>query len=105
MWLAVADSPAGQDAQTAIVLGVIGLLTAVLVAVATGVFSVLTARANRTTPAPVSPMGDHTLFERVAVLERRADDSDERDEVQDRRLDQLERAADLDNPDWRHRVT
>jgi hypothetical protein len=42
------------------------------------------------------------LRERVAVLERRADDSDDRDEVQDRRLDQIEDRLDLDNPRWGH---
>jgi hypothetical protein len=105
LWLIAVDAPA-PDSQTAIILGVIGLLTAVLVALATGVFSLLSARANRTEPAPPSPVpvpaGDHVLYERIAVLERRADDSDERDEVQDRRLDQVERRLDIDNPEWRH---
>lgn len=108
MWLAAAEESANQDAQTAIILGVIGLLTAVLVAVATGVFSLLSAKANRTAPAQppsVNAAPDlevvGNLRERVAVLERRADDADERDEVQDRRLDQIERHADLDNPEWR----
>lgn len=92
MWLTAADAPA--DSQTAIILGVIGLLTAVLVALATGVFSLLSARANRTEPAPPSPVpvpaGDHVLYERIAVLERRADDSDERFDVMDHRLDKIE---------------
>lgn len=108
MWLEAATEPANQDAQTAIILGVIGLLTAVLVAVATGVFSLLSAKANRTAPAPppptpAAPTLDAVghLRERVAVLERRADDSDERDELQDRRLDQVEDHLDLDNPRWR----
>lgn len=110
MWhLAAAEQTANQDGQTAIILGVIGLLTAVLVAVATGVFTLLSAKAGRTAPAPPPPVtnvvdGDMAglLRERVAVLEDRADDSDDRDAVQDRRLDQLERHADLDNPEWRH---
>lgn len=101
MWLFAAETPA-QDSQTAIILGVIGLLTAVLVAVATGVFSVMSARASRN--AAANPPDTIPLHERVAVLERRADDADERDETQDRRLDQHERVLDLDNPNWRHRL-
>jgi len=102
-----ADPPASQDGQTAIILGVIGLLTAVLVAVATGVFSLLSARANRTAPAPPPPLLPESdamghVRERLAVLERRADDADDRDELQDRRLDQVERHLDLDNPEYRH---
>lgn len=110
MWHLAAEQQPGQDAQTAIILGVIGLLTAVLVAVATGVFTLLSARANRTAPAPPPPTATTSfdgevvgnLRERVAVLERRADDSDDRDEVQDRRLDQIEDRLDLDNPRWGH---
>lgn len=77
-----------------------------LVAVATGVFSLLSARANRTAPAPPPPTpelnGVGALRERIAVLERRADDADDRDEMQDRRLDQIEDRLDLDNPRWGH---
>lgn len=101
-----AEAPISGDPQTAIILAVLGLLGLVLVAVVTGVFSLMSARANRVTPslpAPVPTVTEHVLYERVAVLERRADDSDERDEVQDRRLDQHERALDIDSVDWRHR--
>lgn len=104
MWLEAVDAP--QDSQTAIILGVIGLLTAVLVAIATGVFGLLSARQNRTAPAPPSPLngssGDVSqLRERVAVLERRADDNDERDDIQDHRIEHIERAKDYNDPRWR----
>lgn len=102
MWLLAADAPASQDSHTAIILGVIALLTGVLVAVVGGIFSLLSARASRSSLPPL--LDDVPLHERVAVLERRADDADDRDETQDRRLDQHERVLDIDNPDWRHRT-
>lgn len=105
MWAAAGDAQT-QDAQVAIILAVIGLLTAVLVAVIGGFFTMKTARASRTEPAPPTDLGprlDTRAYERIAVTERRMDDNDDRDEIQDRRLDQIERALDLDNPDWRHR--
>ena len=95
MWLLAAiDQQPAQDSQTAIILGVIGLLTAVLVAVATGIFSVLSARANRTSPSPPTPapepsvdlaFRDYVVGE-LAVGRQRDDDSDERDDMQDRAL-------------------
>lgn len=94
MWLFAAETPA-PDSQTAIILGVIGLLTAVLVAVATGVFSVMSARANRTTsspPAPVPAVSDIEMHERVAILEHRADSKDQADDVRDRWADAKDQA-------------
>lgn len=93
MWLTAADAPA-PDSQTAIILAVIGLLTAVLVAVATGVFTLLSARANRTEPAPPSSTSnasadlvfrDYVVGE-LAVNRKRDDDNDERDDLQDHEL-------------------
>lgn len=103
MWIFAADPPA-QDSQTAIILGVIGLLTAVLVAVATGVFSVWSARANRTTsspPAPVTSVSNVEMHERVAILEHRADAKDQADDVRDHRLDRIEDQLDPDDQRWR----
>lgn len=81
------------------------LLVAVVTAAAGVIVALINSRKERTAPAPPAA-SDHDevmhVRERIAVLEQRADDSDERDETQDRRLDQLERNADLDNPHWRH---
>jgi hypothetical protein len=99
VWLTAASSGA-QDTQNALVLAIVGALSGLLVALATGVFNLLTARQVRregSLPEDAQTM----LFERTAVLTQRADDSDERDETQDRRLDVLERVLDLDNPNWR----
>lgn len=62
-------------------------------------------RPDQTSPSPLGSAEGYDiggLRERVAVLERRAEDNDQRDETQDRRLDQHERALDIDNPEWRH---
>lgn len=113
MWhLVAAESPATADGQTQIILAIIGLLSVVLVAAIGGLFSLLSARANRTEPAPPPPSAtpfpgidlpfrDYVVGE-LAVNRKRDDDSDERDEIQDRRLDQIERHLDLENPEWRH---
>ena len=115
MWLlAAVDPPADTGDQTAIILGVVGALSLVLVAAVSGIFALLTAKANRTAPAPppapaagdAAPGADLTFRDYVigelAVGRRRDDDGDERDDIQDRRLDQIERRLDLDNPEWRH---
>ena len=98
MWLAAASG--GQDAQNALVLAIVGALSALLVAVFTGLFQLLAARQSRQ-QTQVPENAQTLLFERTAVLIARADDSDERDETQDRRLDVLERVLDLDNVNWR----
>jgi uncharacterized membrane protein YgaE (UPF0421/DUF939 family) len=96
VWLAAASG--GQDAQNALVLAIVGGLSALLVALATGLFQLLAAKQNRQqTPENAQTL----LFERTAVLASRADDSDDRDETQDRRLDMIERHLDMDNANWR----
>ena len=51
----------------------------------------------------LDPAEDWAIIrERVAVLEQRTDDRDEAADVQDRRLDQIERHLDLDSPVWKH---
>lgn len=121
MWLG-ATEPAASDAQTAIILAVIGLLSLVLVAVVTGIFSLLTAKANRTSPAPPQSgtppqdlaFRDHVIGE-LAVGRQRDDDNDDRDDVQDHelrnqrdvldehhdRLSSVERYLDAHDTDWR----
>lgn len=81
-----------------------GVITAAIVALGGVLVAIVNSRANRTTPSPPSPnpsANEHELYERTAVLSRRADDSDERDEVQDRRLDKIERVLDINDPEWR----
>lgn len=112
MWELVAAEPAGQGSDSAIILGLIGALSLILVAAVSGLFALLTAKANRTAPAPPSPdvtghvapdlaFRDWVVGE-LAVGRRRDDDGDERDDIQDRRLDQIERRLDLYNPSWRY---
>ena len=75
-----------------------GVITAAIVALGGVLVAIVNSRSNKTTPSPpaptATPSGDHALYERTAVLARRADDSDERFEVMDRRLDLLERRLD-----------
>jgi uncharacterized membrane protein YgaE (UPF0421/DUF939 family) len=96
VWLAAASG--GQDAQNALVLAIVGGLSALLVALATGLFQLLAAKQNRQqTPENAQTL----LFERTAVLAARADDSDEERALTERRLDQIERRLDTENPNWR----
>lgn len=95
MWLTAASS----EAQNALVLAIVGALSALLVAVIAGVFQFLSSRQPRRDAVPENQTT--LLFERTAVLSDRIDDADERDQVQDRRLDVLERHLDLDNTTWR----
>lgn len=119
MWALAAAASAPPETNLSIVIAIIGLLSGVLVAVATGVFSLLSAKQNRTAPAPPAPTADGRsaghwhdevsdirrdvsfLRERVAVVEQRSDDTDEVLDIQDRRLDHIERAKDRDHPGWR----
>jgi hypothetical protein len=73
-----------------------------IVVVTLGTIAVQAQKSRSERPPLPGAGGDHELYERTAVLRQRADDADERDEVQDRRLDQIERHLDLDNPNWRH---
>ena len=106
MWLGAAE-PASQGDQTAIILGVIGALSLVLVAAVSGIFALLTAKANRTAPAPPpansQPSQDMAFRDYVvgelAVARSRDDDHDEAREIFDRRLDRIERHLDLGDPE------
>lgn len=106
MWLhggilAAETPPAGVSDQLIIMVG--GVITAAIVALG-GVLVAIVNSRNRTTsspPAPGTSADEHVLYERTAVLARRADDADERFEVMDRRLDQVERLLDRSDPDWR----
>ena len=100
MWLygglsaaAETTAPAGVSDQLVIMVG--GVITAAIVALGGVLVAIVNSRANRTTPSPPAPVAvpssDHVLYERTAVLSRRADDSDERFDLMDRRLDELEK--------------
>lgn len=102
MWRLVADAATQSgDGLLAAVIGISGV-------VVTGVVTVIVAlinRAGKAIPAPEpdpdpEPV-DITIRERVSILEYRADATDRSGEIVDRRLDQIERALDLDNPRWR----
>lgn len=106
MWnawgLLAAEAPveAGVSDQLIVMIG--GIAVAAIGAIATVLVALVNSR-SKTTPSPPPPSdGGHVVYERLAVLERRADDADERDEVQDRRLDQVEDVLDVDNPRWAH---
>jgi Na+/glutamate symporter len=96
VWLAGAAS---QDAQNALVLAIVAAVAGLLVAICTGIFQVWAAKQNHSNQIPEN--AQTMLFERTAVLSSRADDADDRDEAQDRRLDVIERHLDLDNINWR----
>ena len=105
MWPQAAGAASqGGDGLLAAVIGLAGL-------VVTGVVTVVVALINRSgkaVPVPPpepepEPEPDITIRERVSIIEYRADAMDRSDEIRDRRLDQLERALDIDNPRWRHR--
>lgn len=101
MWLRAAAEEAVQGSSDSqpVIVALISALSAVVVAA----FGALVALARRdstsTTASP--PVPDSRYGERVAVLEQRAEDSDQRDALQDRRLEALERHLDRRNPDWR----
>ena len=106
MWAIVAadaQGPAAVSDQLVIVVG--GVITAAIVALGGVLVAVVNSRASRTTPSPPAPNpepADTALYERTAVLTRRADDNDDRDDVQDRRLERIERHLDLEGHEWGH---
>jgi hypothetical protein len=118
LWLTAAENPP-DDSRTAVTLAVIGLLSALGVALVGGLFSWLIARQNKAAkaadPQPATPVAvmdlsfrDYLVGE-LAKGEQRDDNNDGRDDTQDRlifsnvrRIDQIEWYLDLTNPEWRH---
>lgn len=102
--VAAAEMPptGGNDALLALIGGVI-------IAVIGGVVTISVNLINKpkNQPAPsgtaVDPSWRDFVSGELAVLKRRADDNDDRDDMQDRRLEHIERAKDHDHPDWRRR--
>jgi hypothetical protein len=87
-----------------------GVITAAIVALGGVLVAVVNSRSSRTTPSPPPPtsIDEHVLYERTAVLARRADDSDDRFHVMDLArakdrddLDDVLEYLDRSNPGWR----
>lgn len=105
-----ADAPPGVDDSLIAIVG--GIVVSAIGALGLVLAEWVKGRNARTTPSPPQPtpapaMGVE-IYERTAVLNRRADDNDARDDVQDRRhdrsedrLDALERWVDHHEPGWR----
>jgi hypothetical protein len=103
VWLAGAQDASGNSDQ--LVIAISGLLVAVITAAAGVIVALVNSKKTPTTPSPPPPEDhDDWIFarERIAVLDQRADDADGQREIQDRRLDQIERHLDLDRPNWKH---
>lgn len=103
MWLAAADAAPGGPSNE-LVIAIAGLLGIVVTAVTGVVIALINSKSSRTAPSPPS-VDDHDdwIFsrERIAALDQRADDADNQREIQDRRLEQIERHLDIDRPSWR----
>lgn len=103
MWLLVAAETPTTPVSDQLILTVGGIITAAIVTLGGVLVAIVNSRSKQTTasPPPVSTAVDeHVLFERTAVLARRADDGDERDAVEDQRIDKLERWAEQHDPGW-----
>jgi hypothetical protein len=100
--LAAAESPsAGVSDQLIIIVG--GVITAAITVLGGVLVAIVNSRTSRTAPSPPAPVptiNEHELYERTAVLRQRADDNDERDAVQDVRLEKFERWAEHHDPEW-----
>lgn len=102
--------PAGVSDQLIIMVG--GIITAALTLLGGVLVAMVNSRSNRTAPSPPAPTtgnSDHVLYERTAVLTRRADDADDRFHVMD--LARTKDREDLDDvldyldhrdPGWRN---
>lgn len=116
MWLygdliATADPPAQSGVSDQLIIMIGGVVTAAIVALGGVLVAMVNRGSSRTTaspPAPVPTPSDHVLYERTAVLTRRADDGDDRFDVMDRslhnqddRIEAIERHLDHREPDWR----
>lgn len=113
MWLGAADSGGLDTALITAVWTFLGIVVTTL-----GTIAVQALRAKRETPDPSPPAsatGNGTghllqLAKEQGVLHQRADDSDQRDDMQDRalgnhddRIEALERYHDEREPGWRGR--
>lgn len=94
MWWTAAAEPSADPSQP-IVVALISALGGVVAAAFAALVSIA-RREDRNEPTATPSLG-----ERTAVLERRALDNDERDDLQDHRIESVERFLDRRHPDWR----
>lgn len=90
----------------------LGIVVTTLGTVAVQAFRSRTERPATSTPVPPTSVDVVTVTrhaERIAVVEHRADDNDDRDDMQDRtlanlddRVEALERFHDHNDPGWRN---
>jgi hypothetical protein len=105
LWTVAADS---GELATALIPAVWTFLGVVVVTLGTIFVQSIKSRSERTSTPPASNgNGNGTALIEIArdqgVLTQRADDSDQRDDVQDVRLNAIERHLDTRNPEWRTR--
>lgn len=109
MWLAASEVPSAPGDSPIIVI--FTFLGVVVTTVGVIVVQAIKSKAERTAPAPPAP-SDTSLLLQLAKeqgqLVQRADDSDERDDYQDRalhnhgdRIEAIERHLDNNVPNWR----
>jgi hypothetical protein len=86
-----------------VIIAVCGLMGVVFTAIGGVIVAVFNSRNKhgRDFSGTTAEEDWAVIRERVAVLEQRVEDYDETTDVQDRRFDQIERALELDNPNWR----
>lgn len=102
MWLVAAEQvPQADNSQ--LLLGIIGLLGVAITAAGAVVVALINTR-NRTAPSPPATTGDprvDRLAERVAVLERRAQDKDNQLHYLDVAVDKMQAYLDRLHGGWR----
>lgn len=102
MWLGAADAGGNGDALILAVWAFLGIVVTTLGTIAVqGLKGRAERRTTQSPPAPVDNASLIQLAKDIGQLDERASDSDDRDEMQDRRLDRIERHLDLSDPDWR----
>jgi pyruvate/2-oxoacid:ferredoxin oxidoreductase alpha subunit len=95
---AVAPAGTGASPSNEVIISIVGLLVAIVTVL--GGVAVALINTRKVRPVDTDEIG--VLRERVAVVEQQTEDSEARDEIQDRRLDRIERHLDFENPRrWR----
>lgn len=110
MWLAAAQEAPSAPAD-ALVIAIFTFLGVVVTTIGVIVVQAIKSKAERTAPSPPAPTDTAMLMQLArdnGQLVQRADDSDERDDMQDRalenygdRIEAIERHLDRGYPDWR----
>jgi hypothetical protein len=98
-----ADVPpsSGSDALLALIGGVLIAVIGGVVTISVNLINKPKNTATSSSVTVVEPTWRDFVVGELAVLRNRADDHDEILDVQDRRLDHIERAKDHDHPGWR----